>query len=150
MIQNQTYHYLHVREKDKGFTDGVRGFMQELFKNISIVRRISGGKDGDMHQETAEWNLFYAGSDGRVELYTVTDDSTNGYCECISVICCSLDEESEKVQKLRAYLEKHDFVNKYTSFEKRPFGYKSFVGYLSNPYRPSREYPFATQNGSGD
>lgn len=151
MSRKITRHYLRVGKKDKGFVHGVRKCMKDLFgEPVSTEMHISGGRAGDMHQETAEWNLFEAGPDGRVELYTVADESTNGYAECFSVICRSLDEEADDVRGLLEYLDRHDFVSRYSSFEKRPDGYKTFASYLDDSYQLLRRHPFATKDGSGD
>lgn len=150
VTQKETQHYLRVGKDNKGFADKVRKLMKELFRLTSTEFYISGGGDGDLHQETAEWNSFDAGYNARVELYTVHDDSTNGYAECVSVICRLPGEQTENMKKLLEFLEQRDFVSKYTSFEKRPMGYKSFASYLKNPYSPTRKASFMTTNGSGD
>jgi hypothetical protein len=150
MSQKETRHYLRVGKEKKGFADQVRKLMKELFRLTSTEFRISGGGDGDLYQETAEWNLFDAGYDARAELYTVHDDSTNGYGECLSVICNLPDERSNEVERLLKFLEEHDFVSKYTSFEKRPMGYKAYAGYLAGSYHSAAKHPFITKGGSGD
>lgn len=151
MSQKETRYYLRVGEEKKGFADKVRNLMKEFFRLTSTEFHVSGGGDGDLHEETAEWNLFHAGYDERVELYTLCDNGANGYAECLSVICHLPDgDQSDGIQVLLAFLGEHDFVGKNTSFEKRPGGYKTYASYLDKAYSPAMKPPFVTKNGSGD
>jgi hypothetical protein len=90
------------------------------------VREISGGRDGDMSKETVEYNLFRGGyavgipSGLQVGVCQVTIDSTNGWCQYLSVILRGepserdIREKREAFQKLLQQLEEMEFTPKYT------------------------------------
>ena len=148
-----TSYYLIVDEHQMGFAEQVRVRMKELFRLIGAELRVSGGGDGDLHEERAEWNAFCTGRDEYFELYTVTDSNANGYAECISIICrLPKDEDYTQITSVfLAFIHQNDFVASHRSFIKRPQGYKSFFGYLDNLYqRVHSVCPFVTQDGQGD
>lgn len=90
------------------------------------VREISGGRDGDMSKETVEYTLFQGGYAGGISsglqagVCQVTMDSTNGWCQYLTVILIrepgehDIPEKKEAFQKLLQQLEEMEFTPKYS------------------------------------
>ncbi len=106
-----------------------------LYREVAIFEK-SGGRSGDLQVETIEYEVYFAGSEngmtrGAVSVYSVVDDSCNGFAQLFSVLIGLPDNrDREDRAALVEFLDSLDFVAKYRSFKERPFGFKRFRGYL--------------------
>lgn len=99
-----------------------------------VISQKSGGRSGDLGVEEMEYEMYAFGSEnswteGTVHVYTVLDNTTNGYARHISVLA-SLPDGSTVREKLLTFLESAQFASNYSSFKDRVFGSHSFRGYL--------------------
>lgn len=108
-----------------------------LYREIAIFQK-SGGRSGDLGAETMEFEAYMIGSEngmtrGAVYVYSVVDDSCNGFRQTFSVLVgFPEDRDREDREAFIAFLDELDFVAKHRSFQERPFGFKSYRGYLDD------------------
>lgn len=143
--------YICVGKDQKGFAQSVTDFINSLARQSHCEQHISGGGSGDLHQETATITTYHM-EDGWIQLYTVTDDSTNGYGECVSVLWeppTKIDEKFSSWPEFVEFLDEHDFVPKHKSLKERPEGWKSFASYLDSEFSRPSIAPFTTEKGRG-
>lgn len=127
------------REDGAGVLKKVRDRLVDLglYREVAIFEK-SGGRSGDLHVETMEYEVYFAGAEngmtrGAVSLYSVVDDSCNGFAQNFSVLIeLSDDRDREDRAALIEFLDVLDFVTKYRSFKERPFGCKRFRGHLDD------------------
>src|SRR5689334_9013770 len=110
--------YLIVGRERKNLEGEVRTFLASLFKCTYTERRVSGGQSGDLYEETAQIDTFSDGN-STIQLYVMCDHSTFGYAISFSVLT-NIDPSREQHDKLFAFLDAHEFVNRYSSFKDRP------------------------------
>lgn len=134
--------YYLITDK-KGMAGKIRKLLNDHWYRVSGEYHKSGGRSGDLGEEVAEFDEYVSPcEEGSAQLYTVKDDSVNGYAELISVLL-KLPGKSEERSELVSFLEKNHFVSDHTSFKERPFGYKSFMDYLDSEH--SHQSPFAKE-----
>lgn len=106
---------------------------QGLYRERALFQK-SGGRDGDLGEETMNYDFYAVGScngrtRGGVALYVVEDDGANGYALMLSVIV-SLPNDEKVAGELATFLENHEFVSRYSSFRERPYSHKSYRAFL--------------------
>lgn len=108
-----------------------------LYREIAIFQKL-GGRSGDLAAESMEFEVYHSGSEngmtrGAVYVYSVVDDSSSGFMQSFSVLI-DLPEDRDRGSReaINAFLDELDFVGKHVSFQERPFGYKSYRGYLDD------------------
>ncbi len=108
-----------------------------LYREFAIFQK-AGDRSGDLVAESMEFEAYMIGSEngmtrGAVYVYSVIDDSCNGFAQLFSVLIGFPDDrDREDREALVAFLDELDFVAKYRSFKERPFGQKRFRGYLDD------------------
>ena len=143
--------YICVGKEGKGFVAKVTSFISSLARECYSEQHVSGGDSGDLCEEVATVRS-YTMENGWIQLYTVTDDSVNGYGECVSVLWEPPDEIEPRFSswpKFLKFLDENDFVSKHKSLKARPDGWKSFASYLDEHFVRPDKAPFTTKDGKG-
>lgn len=135
-MTNVTRRFRTYGRETKNVLQNVQDFLTRklhLYKERSVFQK-SGGRSGDLAVEKMEYEVFMDGSEngwnnGSVHVYSVTDDSTNGYAQHLSVLIL-LPDVSGILPKLTNFLDEMDFASNHSSFKERPFGFHSFRPYI--------------------
>lgn len=143
--------YVCIR-KDGGSTE-IQEELQELLTQHCKKGFYEHREDEHEKIDLAHYQFWSEGT-GQLHVYTLIDDYSDGLGVCVSILYNTEDlvfagktREAFTPQWLLDFIDKWDMVNKYGSMRPRPQGYKTFKGYLDEPYYPSRVAPFVTEGG---
>lgn len=140
MDQKPIKRYLrHGREKS-GVVEALKGFLKDKVRLHYLEQHNRGGSDGEMHTENAELSHYIDSYGAGIQVYILTECSTNGYAVTISVIL--FKTESTTINEILSYLDEHDFVSSHASFKERIVGYHYFGEYLEAWFEPTKTEPF--------
>lgn len=124
--------YIYIPQRNSGAVSTIQTFLGSLllYKEVEIFAK-TGGRSGDMGKESINFEIYYSGKeagcwDGMANLYVVTVDNTNGYCQLISI---TAQLPKEKKEQVRLFLEGNNFASNYTSFKDRPVSFPYYRSY---------------------
>jgi hypothetical protein len=133
---------LCVGRSDKCIGDRIRAYLEarHYHKVFSEWRR-SGGDSGALGVEIAQLDQYRPlDTSAQIQIYTVVDDSCNGFAEFVSVMLTH--KHTDEVRAFIVFLEANDFVTNHKNLRSRPSGFKCFDPYLDEWYQSGKVRPF--------
>ena len=148
-IWEKAYVCIRGKQECKEILPELQGFLdRECKKGFHEHREDQHEKIDIVHYK------FWGEGSGELHVYTLVDDYSDGGGVCVSILYNTEDRvfggetrEAFTPQWLVYMINKWNMVNNHKALRPRPQGYKTFKGYLNEPYYPSRVTPFVTEGG---
>ena len=109
------------REDGPKLLKKIRGQLIDLglYRECAVFQK-TGGRSGEMGAKTMEYEVYFRGSEsgrtrGGVHLYSVVDDSCNGFAQLFSVLIDLPKDDCECFGAVVEFLDDLDFVAKHIS-----------------------------------
>ncbi len=133
--------YRRVGKEGSSLVVSMHKTLERMLGQVFHEYHRSGGQSGDLGQEVANLTL-YSDGESTLQLYVVSDDNTNGFSICISVIGELRGAQGEEAM---SFLRACDLVSSHSSFKERTPGFHAFADYLEELYTIPRNGPFAVR-----